>query len=122
VQGDQVTVFQHRRPDSDSFRRDLPPLLAGLFRQEPVQVARGECRVVPRQRRQHLIRIGSRRLIGPADGLGPLDDLRPGDPHPHRSDMLLRVRGPRVDPRLQPVLAKILVLMLAPEFAPHRAV
>ena len=102
VQRQQVAVRQHR---------DLgrPPRLFRLdvLRQRPVQLALGERRVVPRQRRQNLRRIARRRLVGLAQHLRPLHRLRARPPHPHRADMRAGMRRRRIHPDVQAVLPEI---------------
>jgi hypothetical protein len=70
----------------------------------PAQIPLGKRRVVPRQRRQHLVRIMCSRLIRQTNGLCPFDNRRAGLAHPHQSDVLLRMRCHRVHPDAQPVL------------------
>jgi hypothetical protein len=84
--------------------------------------SRSENVVAPRQRRHHLLRITRRRLIGPSDDLGPFNDLGSGLAHPHRADVLLRMRRGLVGPNPQLVLDEVAVLMVAPLLAPDLSV
>ena len=77
---------------------------AMCFAEMPVEIPLGERRVVPRQRRQHLLGIARRRLVGLADRLGAFDDRGARPAHPHRADVLLRMRRCRVHPDAQTVL------------------
>ena len=98
------------------------PLVGDVFAEMPIEIPFGECRVVPRQRRQHLLGIACCRGVGLANGLGTFGDLRTRPAHPHRPDVLLRVRRRRVHPDAQPVFDKITVLVIAPQLAPGLAV
>ena len=93
-----------------------------MLAEMPVEIPLGERRVVPRQRRQHLLGVARRRLIGLADDLGAFDDLGAHPAHPHRADVLLRMRRCRVHPDTQTVLQEIPVLMITPQLAPDLAV
>ena len=77
---------------------------------------------MPCQRGQHLVGVAGGRLVGLADLLGAFDDLGPRHPHPHRADMRRRVCRGRVDLEVDPVLAEIAVLVVAPQFAPGLAI
>ena len=87
-----------------------------------VEIPLGECRVVPRQRRQHLRGIARCRGVGLTNGLGAFDDRRAGLAHPHRTNVLLCVRCRRVHPDAQAVLHEIPVLVITPQLAPDLAV
>ena len=93
-----------------------------VFCQKPVEVARRKGRVVPGQRGQDLVGVAGGGFVGLADLLGAFDDLGPRHPHPHRADMRRRVRRGRVDLEVDPVLAEIAVLVVAPQFAPGLAI
>jgi hypothetical protein len=93
IQLQRLGVPEHRRLHRGSFglRRDV-------LGEVPVEIQLGECRVVPRQRGQHLVGIACRRLIGLTDDLSALEDCRTGLAHPHRADVLFgmpRRRPPR---------------------------
>ena len=110
-------MAEHRRLRDGAFR-----FVGDVLAEMPVEIPLGERRVVPRQRRQHLLGVARRRLIGLTDGLGAFDDLRARPAHPHRADVLLRVRRRRVHPDAQTVLHEIPVLVIAPQLAPGLAV
>ena len=93
-------------------------VVGDVLGQVPVEIALGEGGVVARQRRQHLVGIARRRLVRLPDGLGALEDFRAGPAHPHRADMLGRMRRGRVHLEIQPMLAEVAVLVVAPQHAP----
>jgi hypothetical protein len=97
-------------------------IVGDVLAEMPVEIPLGECRVVPRQRRQHLLWIARCRGVGLTNGLGTFDDLRTRPAHPHWPDVLLCVRRRRVHPDAQTVLHEIPVLMITPQLAPDLAV
>ena len=117
IQPDDIRPLHHNRLDG-STRAVVGDVLAEM----PVEVAFGERRVVPRQRGQHLVGIAGRCLVRPPQRLGPFGDAGLRLAHPHRPDVLRRMRGGRIHPKIQAVLAEIPVLMVAPQRAPDLAV
>ena len=117
VQRQRFGMAEHCR-----LRRSTFAVVGDVLAEMPVEIPLGERRVVPCQRGQHLLGVARRGLIGLTDGLGALDDLRARLAHPHRPDVLLRVRRRRVHPDAQTVLHEIPVLVVAPQLAPGLAV
>ena len=110
-------MAEHRRLRGGAFA-----VVGDVLGQMPVEIPLGKRRVVPRQRGQHLIRVARRRLVGLPERFRAFSGGGVRLAHPHRADVLLRVRRRRVHPDAQPVLHEIPVLVIAPQLAPGLAV
>jgi hypothetical protein len=117
VQWQGLFMPEHRRLRGGAFG-----FRSDVLRQMPVEVPLRERRVVPRQRRQHLVGIARRRLVGLTQRFRAFAGRRVRLAHPHRADVLLRVCRCRVHPRVDPMFDEVSVLVIAPQLAPGLAV
>ena len=114
-------------------RQDLavpehPPLhglpldqIADVLGEVALEIALGEGRVVPGERREHLVGIAGRLRVRPRDLVGPPVRLGVGRPHTDRADMRLRDGASHIDADVEALFGEVAVLQVAPDLAPRLA-